>query len=73
MDKFDDFSDESVTIFQVNRNCGRRREGSETLEIQQEDTLYLWDCSPLFNIEDAECVEEEKYQKKMLQKGARAY
>ena len=29
-------------------------------EIQEEDTLSLWDCAPLFSIEDEGFTEEEK-------------
>ena len=29
------------------------------IEIQEEDTLALWDCAPLFSIEDEELTKEE--------------
>ena len=33
--------------------------GHEPIETQEEDTLVLWDCVSMFNIEDEDTTEEE--------------
>ena len=36
-----------------------KEKGHESIETQEEDTLVLWDCVYMFNVEDEGLTEEE--------------
>ena len=37
-----------------------KEKGHEPTETQEEDTLVLWDCVSMFNVEDEDLTEEEE-------------